>query len=128
MADMKFNRRLFSLVLWVFSGLALLVLLTSCIEIPADPAATATPSATRTARPSATVTPSPLPHCIVSTGIDTGRLNIRAGAGLKSAVIRVLQEGDVLTIEGGKAGNWIRVVTGDDVTGWINKNFCKGKE
>jgi hypothetical protein len=33
MTDIPFNRRLFHLVLWVFSGLCLLILLTSCVDI-----------------------------------------------------------------------------------------------
>ncbi len=129
MTDETFNRQLFALVLWVFCGFALLVLLTSCLEMPAAAqTVTPVPSSTGTAQPSRSLTASPLPSCYVSTGIDTGRLNIRTGAGVRHSVIRVLQEGDVLTMKGGKAGNWIQIVTRDNLTGWINSNYCrKGK-
>jgi uncharacterized protein YgiM (DUF1202 family) len=132
MTDIPFNRRLFSIVLWIFCGLALLVPLTSCIEIRTDPAApqtvTPVPSATGTAQPSPSPTASPLPSCTVSTGIEVGRLNIRTGAGVQHAVIRVLHESDVLTMTGKRAGRWAQVVTRDSLTGWINSRYCqKGK-
>jgi uncharacterized protein YgiM (DUF1202 family) len=129
MTDEKFSQRVFDIALWVFCGLALLVLLTGCMEMPSQPVTvTPVPSMTRTAQPSPSLTASPLPSCKVSTGIDTGRLNIRTGAGVSYAVLQVLHEGDVLTIEGGQAGNWIKVVTRDSLTGWINSNYCrKGK-
>lgn len=136
MTDIPFNRRLFNIVIWIFAGLCLLVILTSCsgwdpyAALEAQPSPTAAaPAATRPAAVT-TVTPSPipLPVCTVSTGIDAGRLNIRAGASVKYAVLRVLQEGDVLTMTGGEAGNWIQVRTRGNVTGWINSIYCrKGK-
>ena len=66
MTDETFNRRLFSWVLWIFVGLVLLVLLTSCSPIstitPAvteTPSATAVPVTTVTGTPSPTLTPTP---------------------------------------------------------------------
>ncbi len=129
MADIPTNRKIFNICLWIFAGLCLLVLLTSCLEMPAAPqTVTPVPSSTGTAQPSPSLTASALPVCYVSTGIDNGALNIRTGAGVNHSVIRVLQEGDVLTMKGGKIGNWIKVKTGDSLTGWINSNYCrKGK-
>jgi uncharacterized protein YgiM (DUF1202 family) len=131
MTDMPFNRRLFNWVIWIFAGMSLLVILTSCMEMPAGPQ-TATPvlSSTPTAaltQVSKTSSPVPFPTCTVSTGIDAGRLNIRTGAGLQYDVIRVLQEGEVLNMTGGQSGNWIQVITTRNDTGWINKKFCKGE-
>lgn len=94
--------------------------------------ATPTPTATATgtaapATQTATNTPTPaLATCTVTTGVQAGNLNIRTGAGVGFAVIKVLQEGQAATItDESPRGNWIQVKTGH-VTGWINSKFCKG--
>lgn len=80
------------------------------------------PTQTPTARPTATGTPS---VCNVQTGIDGGTVNLRTCGGLSCGVMRVLTEGERLTIR--TAGAWMNVTTEDGVTGWLNSKYCKGK-
>jgi uncharacterized protein YgiM (DUF1202 family) len=129
MTDIRFNRRLFNIVL---CGLALMVLLASCS--PFDPYAvlasqpeTAIPNRTATAQPYPIMTTKSTDSpetCIVTTGIDTGTLNLRLQDGTQYPVIGVLHEGDALTMTGNQAGQWIEVTTTRNVTGWINSNYC----
>ena len=69
-----------------------------------------------------TVTPR---ACEVVTGFDNGAVNLRTCGGTSCEVIRILTEGERLTIL--TAGLWSHVTTEDGVTGWLNSNYCKGK-
>lgn len=80
---------------------------------------------TATAKPSPTLTPT-APACIVTTGLTSGAVNLRACPGMMcGAVLDVLTEGESLTIL--TAGEYVRVQTASGVTGWLNSNYCKGK-
>jgi uncharacterized protein YgiM (DUF1202 family) len=79
---------------------------------------------------SASATPLPSPTqsalsertCVV---VAAQSLNLRATPGTDSAVIVVLDHGDILTIlEDAPRGVWVRVQSGDYL-GWINSNYCK---
>jgi uncharacterized protein YgiM (DUF1202 family) len=101
-----------------------LILLSSCSPLDAY-AVTAV-----TAAPSPTIASSPPPAtavradtCQVRTGIPDGSLNLRAGAGMRYAVIEVLEEGQVLTVLA--RGAWLRVRTRGDLTGFVNAKFCR---
>jgi hypothetical protein len=64
MTDIPFNRRAFAWVLWIFAGLCLLVILSSCTPMPTAQPVTVTPSASEAitataAQPTATLTPTP---------------------------------------------------------------------
>jgi hypothetical protein len=61
--------------------------------------------------------------CKVVTGLETGHVNLRECAGTSCPVLRVLKDGQMLTVV--KAGAWNEVITVDDVRGWINSTFCK---
>lgn len=75
---------------------------------------------TQTAQPTATVTPW---ACNVQTGINGGTVNLRTCAGTSCGVVKVLTEGERLTIR--KAGAWMNVTTEDGVTGWLNSKYCE---
>ncbi len=93
-----------------------------------EPSQTATPAASVSAETPLHPTadqpgPTPRPSCTVTTGVPSGYLNIRAGAGVEYPVIGQLHEGDVLTIL--TPGAWLEVETSQHQTGWINSKFCK---
>jgi uncharacterized protein YgiM (DUF1202 family) len=51
-------------------------------------------------------------------------LNLREAAGTSSAVIAILDHGEIVTIlSDPDKGNWIQVRTMDN-EGWINSNYC----
>ncbi len=77
---------------------------------------------TNTASSVPTVTPW---VCAIQTGINGGTVNLRTCAGTSCGVVKVLTEGERLTIR--KAGAWMNVTTEDGVTGWLNSKYCKGK-
>lgn len=108
--------------------LILSLLLAACLEMPGAPTLPATPTAaaTNTSAPIVTQTASPAPLvCTVETGIQAGALNIRAGVGVKNAVLAVLNEGETVIRTGKRDGRWWEVVTSDQLTGWLNSDYCR---
>lgn len=77
-----------------------------------------------TVKPTATATAT-AQTCEVETGYASGAVNLRTCAGTMCEVIRVLTEGDRLTVLA--VGAWLKVTTADGVTGYIKSNYCKGK-
>lgn len=113
---------------WKTILLFLVFLLAACNPYESLPAPTPTAQPTGTATKSSLtlsnlITPTPTPQtCTVSTGIDSGKLNVRSDAGTSYAVIRVLREGQAVTLtDESPRGNWIQITTGH---GWINQKFC----
>lgn len=103
-----------------FLALFPLVLLACTLTAYTTPTATETRTVPKTAQPA----PTDLPVCIV-TAFET--LNLRETPGTNAAVIAILKHGDQLTILPGPAqGVWI-YVKAQDRAGWINSNYCKGK-
>lgn len=111
--------------------LVLLLLLYGCsaaIPLPT----TSTPESTTSPQPTATeivqVAESPTATvqtfevCTVSTGAPQGYLNLRSGAGVDYPVLRVLNEGETLTIM--QRGAWLEVLDASGV-GYVNSNYCK---
>jgi SH3-like domain-containing protein len=80
------------------------------------PSATATVSPTLT--PTITLTATPFaPFDAVITG---GPVNLRASPGYLFPVLRMLKDGDLVTILGkAPGGDWFRVQTQDKVEGWV---------
>ena len=128
---MSLEKRIFDFCLWFMALICLLVFLTSCsaaVPLPTTP----TSQVTVTAQPAATdpetvllskaLTPTPQ-TCTVQTGVPSGYLNLRTGAGTQYAVIRVLNEGETLTIT--KLGAWFEVSDKQGNRGYINSHFCK---
>jgi uncharacterized protein YgiM (DUF1202 family) len=70
-------------------------------------------------------TQTPVNTCTVQTGIDTGRVNLRACPGTNCGVLSVLADGELLQVIG--AGDWLKVQTKSQMTGYINSKFCKGQ-
>lgn len=68
-------------------------------------------------------TQTPVIQCVVTTGIDDGRVNLRACPGMGCSVLSVLSEGEALQVIG--SGAWLQVRTEFNLTGYINSRFCK---
>jgi uncharacterized protein YgiM (DUF1202 family) len=122
---MSIEERIFNFALRFVLGCIVLAILTSCSPLAAVPTSSPTPSPspTVTATQSEVTTPSPVETCTVTTGYDNGRLNFRSGPGTQYAVLRLLSEGDVLQIV--MRGAWLRVSTRENLTGYINGNYCQ---
>lgn len=80
------------------------------LSAPIHPATTATQTATPA-------------RCVIVTGLQEGRVNLRSCAGLACGVSSVLTEGQPLTLL--QPGRWAQVRTGAGLTGYINSKFCK---
>lgn len=61
--------------------------------------------------------------CTVTTGINNGTVNLRACGSTSCGVITVLNDSDILTVTSG--GVWLKVVTVNNLRGYINSKFCK---
>ena len=123
-----------SLWIWLIAAIVLGMLLTSCNPYEdgvAAPTVTAVTAALSPTQP-IPITPtanSPPRVCTVLTGIPDGALNLRTGAGIEHAVITTLTEGQRLTLTAAAPrGVWIQVSTADQITGWINSNYCTSGE
>ncbi len=78
-----------------------------------DPTQPAQPTQTEAAR-----------TCIITTGIESGMVNLRACPGAAcGAVLDIMTEGERLTII--TAGEYVNVTTESGVTGWLNSKYCK---
>lgn len=115
-------------------ALSILVLLVvaSCsaaIDLPTATSApsTSTPQERPTDRPAdkatATKPPDGSVSCKVQTGVPAGYLNLRKGTGTHYAVIRVLREGEVLTVI--NPGAWLEVEDQDGNHGFVNSKYCR---
>ncbi len=88
-------------------------------------AAEFTPTATSSTAPSPLpTTTKPAPTCEIKTGFERGTVNLRACGSTSCAVIRVLREGERLTVTA--FGTWNAVTTSDGAAGYVNSKFCKG--
>ena len=83
-----------------------------------SPQPTPQPAATQPATATATAA-----ACVV----DTTALNLRAGPGLSYGVKAWALAREILTLTGKARGAWAEVRTAQNITGWINSNYCKGK-
>ena len=75
-----------------------------------------------------TVTAQPVPTstpivCTVTTGLKTGKVNLRQCAGTSCGVIALLSDSDPLLII--STGAWLKVRTADNLHGYINSKYCK---
>lgn len=117
---MDTEKRLFDFAIWLVALSVLLAILTSCN--PYEELQTATTTTQPTKVPPAGQ--SPTPHtCTVTTGVPAGYLNLRTGEGTSYAVIRVLNEGETLTVI--TRGAWHEVTDAQGNHGYINSRYCK---
>lgn len=79
---------------------------------PTATAATQPPTATATA---------------AACAVSATALNLRYGPGLAYGVKAWLIAREILTLTGKARGAWAEVRTAQNITGWINSNYCKGK-
>lgn len=79
---------------------------------PTATAATQPPTATATA---------------AACAVSATALNLRYGPGLAYGVKAWPTAGEILTLTGKARGAWAEVRTAQNITGWINSNYCKGK-
>jgi uncharacterized protein YgiM (DUF1202 family) len=122
---MSLEERIFDICLWFFVAICLLVLLTSCstvIPLPTTPTSAATATEITVTKPQ-TAFPTAPQTCTVQTGVPTGYLNLRKGAGTQYSVIRVVNEGETLTVI--KVGTWLEVLDAQGNRGYVNSNYCK---
>jgi uncharacterized protein YgiM (DUF1202 family) len=124
---MNLEKRIFDISLWCFAGVWLLVLLTSCsAAVPLSTVPTSKPTAMATeytvTSPHETLTSAPQ-TCTVQTGVPSGYLNLRTGAGTNYGVVRVVNEGEILTVL--KVATWLEVSDRQGNQGYINSKFCK---
>ena len=89
----------------------------AALSNPPTPQTTATAA---TQPPTATATAA---ACVVSATA----LNLRYGPGLAYGVKAWPTAGEILTLTGKARGAWAEVRTAQNITGWINSNYCKGK-
>src|SRR5687768_2391464 len=124
---MNIERLILILVMRLFALCELIALLTSCspyVELP-----TATPTARQTVtpapqrKPTVIKFPTPFPTCTVRTGIPDGIVNLRTGAGVSHAVIRVVHEGEKLSVV--QRAAWLQVIDARGNRGFINSRYCK---
>lgn len=111
--------------------LSLALLLAACSPLAAyetsvTPAPTVT-APTFQAGTSETPTPTPLiiPAWNNCTVTAAEALNLRSGPGTKYTVKYVLKAGETVTRLPTTNGDWWKVATQDDLTGWIHSKFCK---
>lgn len=106
--------------------LYLLLLLMLACTLTAQSAASVAmpiPEQTQTAMPTQTLTPAPN-VCHVKTGIEAGKLNLRACGGMDCPVLIVLHEGETLTqTEQNPVKDWIQVITAGGLQGWVNSTY-----
>lgn len=114
---------------WLFV-LIVLVILTSCNPyqgLAAPTVSMETPAgltATQTAIPrSPTPTLPRAERCTVRTGVPAGYLNLRTGAGTRYAVIRILDEGEVLKVI--RRAAWLQVIDPSGARGYVNRRYCQ---
>ncbi|MFN2247270.1 MAG: PA14 domain-containing protein [Candidatus Promineifilaceae bacterium] len=55
--------------------------------------------------------------------VNTTHLNLREGPGTENDVLRVLNEGDIVTLTGLTQGSWVHVHTTDNFAGWVNESY-----
>lgn len=107
----------------------LMYLLTACsAAFPMDLTQfviTPTAEPTKTQQGNSDVTlPTATPEtCTVQTGVPSGYLNLRTGAGTQYPVVRVLDEGEALTVLAG--GAWLAVLDTRGNKGYVNSRYCK---
>ena len=122
---MSLEKRIFDFYLWFIAAICLLILLTSCsaaVALPTTPTSAATAIKFTVNKPQ--TNPSPTPQtCTVQTGVPTGYLNLRTGAGTDYAVIRVVNEGETLTVI--HFDTWLEVLDAQGHQGYVNSNYCK---
>jgi hypothetical protein len=79
-----------------------------------------TATATITLTPTSTATPTATPFAPFHAVITGGVVNLRAGPGLLFSILRVLTDGETVTISGkAPGGNWFRVQTPEKTEGWV---------
>jgi uncharacterized protein YgiM (DUF1202 family) len=125
--DMSLEKRIFDFCVWFIAGIYLLAILTSCraaVPLPITPTSEVTATATDQKATLRQESPSPTPQiCTVQTGFPSGNLNLRSGPGTRYAVVRVLHEGEILTVT--ELGTWLEVSDNQGNQGYVNPRFCR---
>lgn len=81
------------------------------------------PTTAQVKSPITSPTPPPHHHPITCT-VTAESLHMRESPGVEGVVIGWLKAGEVVTILNDQpAGNWIHIQA-DNLTGWINSNYC----
>jgi len=127
MINTRTEKRLIEFLLWFMAGLVLVIVLTSCSPFSAmatsEPTAAPSKPAQLLTVPSSTATEKSAQLCQVRTGMPSGYLNLRTGAGVSFSVIRILAEGETLQVL--KRGAWLHVIDTRGEKGFVNANYCR---
>ena len=67
-------------------------------------------------------------ECQVKTGIDAGLLNLRDGPSMSYKSLKVLSEGDPITLTDKPADNGWLYVNAHSLQGWVNSNYVTCEE
>ena len=117
---------IFATAVWILC----LAILQGCNAYGAMYQAQPTQGATSTAAPDV-IQPSPTNTnkptqapaiCEVTTGLQLGRVNLRTQPGTSAGIIRVLAEGEILTVI--ERGAWLEVIDHASNHGFINSKYC----
>ena len=73
-------------------------------------------------------TPESETECKVKTGIETGLLNLRDGPSMSYKPLKVLNEGDPITLTEKPAENGWLYVKAHSLQGWVNSNYVNCEE
>lgn len=73
-------------------------------------------------------TPESETECKVKTGIETGLLNLRDGPSMSYKPLKVLNEGDPITLTDKPAENGWLYVKAHSLQGWVNQKYILCKE
>ena len=67
--------------------------------------------------------------CLVRTGVEDGRLNVRSGPGLSFAVLSVLEEGESVALSSEASERFWLYVHTHSHAGWVHSKFifCERK-
>lgn len=84
--------------------------------------ATAIPAPTITTEPTGTASPQ-------TCNVIAEALHLRNAPNIEGLVLAFLNQGDQLTIlPDPPSGEWYKVMTGDNLTGWINLQYCEARQ
>ena len=76
-----------------------------------------------------TLTPSPtLQACQVKTNVESGSLNLRSGPGTSFQPLKVLSEGEPITLLATPARDGWQAVKVDSMAGWVNQKYISCKK
>lgn len=133
MKDKKHKKPIFMLLLMISLALACRMPNLTNGAIQTEPTAPKKPAfVILSSSPTSEAITDPKPEseteCKVKTGIDTGLLNLRDGSSISYEPLKVLSEGDPITLTDKPAENGWLYVKAHSLQGWVNQKYILCKE